>query len=99
MAVKILVALGISAVLVLLMWLLRGTMLTPVRLGKNEQLSLVLTVSGPAPGLEHTVDALLWLVQNGTLRGQIVVRDGGMDQETRQIAQLLESGGIIKLIH
>ena len=99
MFIKIVAALAITLLLMLVFWLLRGAMLTPVRLGKNQHLSLVLTVSGPSPELENTVDALLWLIQNGTLRGQIVLRDAGMDADTRQAAELLDRQGIIKLIH
>lgn len=92
--IALLAALGLS----LLLWLLRGVMLTPVRLGKHQQLALVLTVSGESPELEHTVDSLLWLVENGTLRGQLLLRDAGMDDETRRVAELLERRGVIKLI-
>ena len=77
---------------------LNGVMLTPVRAGANERLSVVITVTGAAPELENTVDALLWLNQNGTLRAQVLVRDAGMEQETRRAAELLERRGAVKLI-
>ncbi len=99
MLIKVIAAVGVTAILMLILWLLRGTMLTPVRFGKNEHLSLVITVSGAAPELENTVDSILWLIQNGTLRGQIVLRDDGMDENTRHTAELLERRGVIKLIH
>ena len=96
---KTALALLAAVILGLFWWYLRGLLLTPVRLGKEEKLSLVLTVSGPAPELENTVDALLWLIRNGTLSGQIVLRDAGMDAETRHAAELLEQRGVIKWIH
>lgn len=98
MLLRILFAFAAAAALMLLLWLLRGVMLTPVRVGANESISVVLTVSGEAPELENTVDALLWLNQNGTLRAQLFVRDAGMDSETRQSAELLERRGAVKLI-
>lgn len=98
MLLRILFTFAAAVVLMLLLWLLRGAMLTPVRTGANEHLSVVLTVDGAAPELENTVDALLWLSQNGTLRAQLLVRDAGMDHETRRAAELLERRGAVKLI-
>ena len=98
MLLNIVIALLAALGLTLLLWLLRGVMLTPVRLGKHQQLALVLTVSGESPELENTVDRLLWLMENGTLRGQLLLRDAGMDDETRQVAELLDRRGVIKLI-
>lgn len=98
MLLKILFAVAAAAVLILVLWLLRGVMLTPVRTGKNQQLSVVLTVSGSSPELENTVDGLMWLRQNGTLHAQLVVRDAGMDRETREMAEILERKGAIRLI-
>lgn len=98
MLLKLLFAFAAAAALMLLLWLLRGVMLTPVRAGANERLSVVITVTGAAPELENTVDALLWLSQNGTLRAQVLVRDAGMEEETRRAAELLERRGAVKLI-
>ncbi len=98
MLLRILFALSVAVALMLLLWLLRGVMLTPVRVGVNERLAIVLTVCGPAPELENTVEALLWLNHNGTLRAQLLVRDAGMDSDTRHTAELLERRGVVKLI-
>lgn len=98
MLLRILFAFAAAAALMILLWLVRGVMLTPVRAGTNERLSVVITVTGAAPELENTVDALLWLSQNGTLRAQVLVRDAGMEQNTRQAAELLERRGAVKLI-
>ena len=98
MVLRKLVACAAAAALMMLMWLLRGVMLMPVRVGANERLSVVITVTGAAPELENTVNALLWLSRNGTLRAQVLVRDAGMEQNTRQAAELLERRGDVKLI-
>ena len=98
MVLRILFAFAAAAALMMLMWLVRGVMLTPVRMGENERLSVVITVTGAAPELENTVNALLWLSRNGTLRAQVLVRDAGMEQNTRQAAELLERRGDVKLI-
>lgn len=98
MVLRILFAFAAAAALMMLLWLIRGVMLTPVRVGANERLSIVITVTGAAPELENTVDALLWLSRNGTLRAQVLVRDAGMEQNTRRAAELLERRGDVKLI-
>ena len=95
---KMLLAFAVAAAVVLLLWYARGVALTPVHPGKNERLAIVLTVTGAAPGLEHTVDGLLWLRQNGTLRARLFLRDAGMDEDTRRAAELLEKKGCIEMI-
>lgn len=98
MVFRILFVFAAAAAAMMLLWLMRGVMLMPVRVGTNERLSVVITVTGAAPELENTVDALLWLGRNGTLRAQVLVRDAGMEQNTRKAAELLERRGAVKLI-
>ena len=95
---KMLLSFAIAAAVVLLLWYARGAALTPVRPGKNERLAVVLTVTGAAPGLERTIDGLVWLRQNGTLRARLLLRDAGMDEDTRRAAELLERKGCIEII-
>ena len=97
MLIKLLAAFGAAAIVLLALWALRGVMLTPVRIGKNAGLELVISVTGPCPELEDMLDALLWLRQNGTLSASVKVVDLGMDEETSAIAQLLERRGMITL--
>mgnify|MGYP003207738943 CR=1 FL=1 len=87
---KILLCAMAAGLLVVFFWALRGSLLLPVRLGKHTQLELRLRVTGPEPGLEESVCALVWLRENGTLRGSITIEDCGMDEETRQLARLLQ---------
>ena len=95
---KMLAAAGIAAALLLLCWWLRGAFLSPVRPGKHVRLRLLVTVSGRAPALEQTVDALLWLRANGTLPAEICIVDHGMDPETAEIAAALSKSGRITII-
>lgn len=99
MVLRIIVSVFAVFILFLIVWQLRGLLLTPVKLGKNTALSLVLTVFGAAPELEQTVDAICWLRANGTLRGELILRDAGMDAETARCAEILEKKGIVKIIH
>ena len=98
MFLKLLIAAGIAGALFLLCWLLRGVLLTPVKPGKNVSLKFLLVVSGPAPELEQTVDALLWLRANGTLPGEIIIADRSMDGETSEIIAALAKKGAVKII-
>ena len=94
-----LIAAGIAAaVMLVIMWLVRGAMLTPVPIGKNAHAEVRIGVSGNCPELEQSVDAVLWLRENGTLRADVTVCDEGMDAQTRLAAELLAKKGIIKLI-
>ncbi len=86
---KIFLAVVIAGGVGVLLWLLRGVLLTPISLGKNETLRLILQVTGPSPALENSVNALLWLMADGVLRAELVIEDGGMDEETRRTAELL----------
>ena len=98
MFLKLLIAAVVAGVLLLLCWLLRGVLLTPVNLGRNTRLKLLLTVYGAAPELEQTVDALLWLRANGTLPGEIYIVDRSMDGETSEIIAALAKKGTVKII-
>lgn len=89
MVERMVFALVIAAALAVLLWLLRGVMLTPVRKGENQAITLVLRVTGRAKELEHTVDGLVWLIQNGTIPAELILLDDGMDEETRNAAELL----------
>ena len=95
---QILIAAAAAAGLLLLLWELRGWMLTPVKPGKHLHLRIEITVSGSAPELEQTVDALMWLRANGTLRAELLLRDRGMDKETAEIAAALEARGMLRII-
>lgn len=89
MFLKLLAAFLAAGAVVYLLWLLRGVLLTPVRLGKNESLQLVLRITGPEPALENSVNTLLWLMEDGVLPGELIIEDGGMDEETKRMAALL----------
>ena len=75
-----------------LLWKIRGALLTPVPIGKNLGLLLVLRITGPAPELEAAVKGLLWLLEDGVLHGAVRIVDRGMDEETLEIARRLASG-------
>ena len=96
---NILGAAAVAALIILLIWALRGLMLTPVRAGAHTRLAVRLDVTGPEPSLESSVYALLWLDANGTLPCEIEICDLGMDEATLAVAETLARGdGRISLL-
>ena len=95
---NILGAAAVSALIVLLVWRLRGFLLTPVRTSGDTSVTVRLDVAGAEPSLEGIVAALEWLDADGTLPCRIEVRDLGMDDNTRILAETLAGGGRITLI-
>ena len=94
--VKIIAVLMLAAVAMLVFWLLYGIIICPVKPGRGERLEAVLRVKGSAPCLENTLRGLMWLRGSGRVDMAIVVVDEGMDEDTRQTAELLcgEDSGV-----
>ena len=86
---KILLCAVAAGLIVVFLWSLKGALLLPVRCGRRTALEIRLAVSGAEPRLEETLSALVWLRENGTLRGRIIIDDCGMDGDTRETARLL----------
>ncbi len=80
-------ALAAALICVLLLWILKGTVMSPVKAGKNTVQTHVLCLYGKEPGLERNMRGLLWLNDNGLLRCRIVIIGTELDQETYFIAR------------
>lgn len=91
-------ALAVCALAAVCIWLARGRLLTPVAVGAGDRLCVVIDASGSAYELENTVEGLLWLNGNGTLRAEILVRDCGMDSAARAAAAILARRGKVRLL-
>ena len=91
-------AAAFAALVLLLVWAVRGLMLTPVRPGTNTRLTVRLDISGGDASLESAVSALEWLSANGTLPCGIEIGDLGMDEATLAVAETLERDGRITII-
>ena len=99
MLLKIVIGAVLAAVLLALCWRLRGVMLTPVKPGEHIRTQIVLWVDGAAPSLEQTVNGLTWLRTNGTLPGDVVIVDRGMDPATAEVAAALAKRGAVKIVN
>lgn len=87
MLIDIIVGIALAAVILLLLWALRGVMLLPVSCGGNTKMRIELAVSGEEPELQHTLEGLIWLRDNGTLKADVDVIISGIDNDTRHVAQ------------
>lgn len=85
MTMYIAVGFAAAAVLWLIIWSVKGLLLTPVRLGRNTDAELILSIRGAEPTIEYTLRSLIWLRENGTLRAEIVIKTENIDEETRSV--------------
>ena len=86
---QITIALLAGAVLFGAFWALHGKLRTPIRgMRGTTAVHTVLSVRDGADGLEQTIEGLMWLMQNGTIEGQILIADCGMNEEGRELARL-----------
>ena len=79
----IVIALGVLA------WFCRTRLHLPIRTSGNMALTVHVTASGDAPGLEHLLRNLLWLCENGLIEGEILLEDCGLSPQTAAMAALL----------
>jgi len=80
--VTVLIAVVIFGFIIFIRW----NVLTPVVLSKNQRVTLILTVTGKAEQLPLTVESLEWMKCSGFLPMDIIIADGGMDDETHELA-------------
>jgi len=97
MTIKIIIGFCAISAIVLIIYFARAIMLTPVSVGENQNLEICITVCGASPELPQTVESLLWLVENGTIKAEICLVDGGMDEETRRASEILQRRGFLKI--
>ena len=97
-ALKIAAAAALCFFVTLLLRLTKTALRTPVFVGKNTKICLILSICGPEPGLEATVEDLRCLIWSGLLPAAVFLRDEGMDSDTRAVAELLERDGKIEIV-
>lgn len=69
-------------------WLIFGRMLLPAGMEDTAVQTLV-RARGSGNGLEHTMAGLRWLRRSGLWRGEIIIRDCGLDGQGRAAAMAL----------
>lgn len=87
MSVEFLVGLAIALILFILLWSIKGLLLTPISGGKSTRLSVDLSLSGSEPKLEQTLKGIIWLRENGTLKANVRINTVNTDTATLHIAR------------
>ena len=87
MAANFVVGLAIAVIILLLLWSIKGLLLTPVSRGKSTDITITLRIAGSEPELEHTLKGLVWLRDNGTLKADIIIDLLNSDDITGHIAR------------
>ncbi len=87
MAENFVIGLAIASIIVLVIWSLKGILLTPVSIGKSTRIGIIIDVEGSEPMLEQTLKGLVWLSENGTLKAGIHLNLSSCDELTMHIAR------------
>ena len=78
-----------SALIFAVIWIVYGSLRSPIIVGRDTDVHTIISVSGSAEGLEQTLEGLLWLRENGIIIGQIAVVDCGLTQDGQILTRLL----------
>lgn len=70
---------------VLLIWLMRGIMVTPVPTDENTELYMVVAVKGDGTNLEQTLQSLEWISDEGKIPMTLVVCDCGLTDNGKKL--------------
>ena len=70
-----------------LLWMLGCALLTPVRSGRDAQLTLVIRARGDAPELEQLLRGIRWLRESGTLTAEVLLVDCGLTEDALALCE------------
>ena len=87
MLVDFIVGLAITTILLIMLWALKGMLLTPITSGENTNISIELQVIGAEPKLEQPIKGFVWLRDNGTLRANLRIDACNADSAAKHIAE------------
>lgn len=87
MLVDFIVGLAIAAILLIMLWALKGLLLTPISSGENTCISIELRVRDSEPKLEQTIKGFVWLRDNGTLKANLCIDTHDADAAAKHIAE------------
>ena len=83
------IAMAAIAIIFWVVWSLLDSLKTPVRPGQSTGVTTVVTAQGNGEGLEQTLKSLIWLQENGTVPGQIILADAGLNEEGKILTRLI----------
>lgn len=87
MLVDFMVGLAIATILLIMLWALKGLLLTPITSGENTDISIELRVADSEPKLEQTIKGFVWLRDNGTLKANLRIDTSNADAAAKHIAE------------
>ena len=87
MLVDFIVGLAIATILLIMLWALKGLLLTPITSGDNTRINIELQVMGTEPKLEQTIKGFVWLRDNGTLKANLRIDTRNADAAAKHIAE------------
>lgn len=73
---------------ILLIWLMRGIMMTPVPTDENTELYMVVAAKGDGGHLEQTLNSLEWLYERERIPMTIVVCDCGLSETGKKLVSI-----------
>lgn len=90
-------AIIVAAATIVLLFAVKGRMLTPIRKGNGVEVFTLVKVSGNAESLEHTLRGLRWLMDDGKIDMPIIIVTKELDDDTADRVNRLaqECGGVV----
>lgn len=85
---ELVVILTVCGTFLLIIWLLRSLLATPVPKNDNTLLHMVIAVKGDGSCLEQTMQSLMWLRNEGSIPMELIVCDCGLDENGRKLMTL-----------
>lgn len=89
LAVEIALSITICAVVFGLLWMAKGSMLTPMITGEGVRLIVTVKMTGDAKNTEQVIDGLLWLRDSGNTDMEIILDGSEANAAARQTAAVL----------
>ena len=84
--IDILTSLAVCAFIIVFIRAVKSVIIMPVKKCKGIEMFTVLRVEGSVPQLEQTLKSLAFVKDDGKM--PVIIVDGGMDENTRKIAEL-----------
>lgn len=90
-------AIIVASATIVLLFAVKGRMLTPIRNGSGAEVFTVVKASGDAESLEHTLRGIKWLIDDGRIDMPIIIAADDLSNEASARVRKLagECGGTV----
>jgi hypothetical protein len=86
---QIILAVVICGAILIVLWAIRGLLLTPVRTHDGAEVFSVVRLEGDGAGAEETIRGLLWLRDSGKIQGKIIIAIGDVTADAVKRAAIV----------